>query len=736
MAKDPHKKTELLSPAGNMECLKAAINAGADAVYLAGQRFGARASADNFTNIELIEALDHAHTYNRKIYLTLNTLIKEREWHEIYPFLKPLYEEGLDGIIVQDIGLIGYLKDCFPELPIHASTQMTVTHGQSARLLKELGVCRVVAARELSFDEICAIREETGLEMEVFIHGAMCYSYSGACLFSSFLGGRSGNRGRCAGPCRLPYNKDKYPLSMRDMCLIDQIPELVDAGIESFKIEGRLKSPEYVTGVTRIYRRAIDDHLDGDRSEEGYNDKDELSTLYLRGGRSVSYLHTHNSREMITLDDPSYNGPSNDKISELKEWSNSRDIRQKIQGNACFHVKQPMSLTLNYDNDVIVTVTGDVVEAATGRPATKEETEARLRKLGGTAYVLDIMTLDMDDDCFLPVGMLNDLRRRAVEKLNEERLNRLKRTVATADHIHKDNVTTDICVSRSSLPRRSVTGCPDISVIDPDQFKAVMSYDTGNIRVYLPYDLIYKGSIGRDELEKICEINNDKELLLSLPRIYRRRSDEYMSAFLKDINDPLFVKNCNIGGVLVKNLEELKTLSGKTSLKIITDHSIYVWNRSALKQMLRLADEVTLPLELNLHETEDELDPEYVNRLNLVIYGRAPLMVSANCVMKTFDKCTGRYDRIMNSLTDRYGKQEPVYVNCQHCFNEIYNALPTSYHKRSDRIDKYGLGGLRADLTDESPEIINALLDYYTGRNGRVFPVADHTTGHMDKGTD
>jgi len=737
-------KTELLSPAGNPECLRAAITAGADALYLAGQRFGARASAENFTDSELIEALDYAHTYNRKIYLTLNTLIKEREWNDIYGFLKPLYENGLDGIIIQDIGLIGYLRDCFPELPLHASTQMTLTHPYSCELLKDMGICRVVTARELNLDEIKDIKEQTGLEVEVFIHGAMCYSYSGACLFSSFLGGRSGNRGRCAGPCRLPYNGNTYPLSMRDLCLAEHMSEIIDAGVDSFKIEGRLKSPEYVTGVTKIYRDIIDGCEAGIKDNVKSEDLSELDSLYLRGGRSTGYLFAHNSPDMITLDNPSYNGLSADKESALREWSDKRDIRLPISGKACFHVKQKMSLTLQYDNDVIITVTGDEVEKATGRPAQKSDIEGRLCKTGNTPYLIKDIDIDMDDDCFLPVSAVNELRRRATEELTKLRLKPYKWSIPDDAGIH-----TERPVQNNEYPWHSKNGRPDISVMSVEQLTEVLSSSYKPHRIYVPYDLIYTGRLTAEHLAGLLEGYSDTAVILVLPRIYRRTSDEYMDSFKAFLDESETVADCRIGGVLVCNPEELKLLNdirkaaaeadpgskGKMAeIRIITDHSVYVWNRAALVSVLEYADEVTLPLELSLHELKDEISTEYSDRLNLVIYGRAPLMVSANCVMKTGGKCSGDYNCFKDVLTDRYGRHEPVYMNCVHCFNEVYNALVTSYHKKIDDIRKMGVTGLRIDLTDEDGNMTRRILDYYMADKTEGFPLNEYTAGHMEKG--
>ena len=260
------KKVELLAPAGNAEAFYGAIHAGADAIYLGGNRFGARAYAENFSEEELVACIRYAHLFQRKVYLTVNTLVKESEFSGLYEYVLPYYRAGLDGVIVQDMGVFAYLREHFPGMELHGSTQMTITGEYGAAFLKEQGACRVVPARELSLAEIRRIKEVTGLEIECFIHGAMCYCYSGQCLFSSILGGRSGNRGRCAQPCRLPYTtgkhpKECYPLSLKDMCTIEYIPELLEAGIDSFKIEGRMKTALYVATVARTYRKAIDDYF-------------------------------------------------------------------------------------------------------------------------------------------------------------------------------------------------------------------------------------------------------------------------------------------------------------------------------------------------------------------------------------------------------------------------------------------------------------------------------------------
>ena len=317
------RAVEILAPAGSYESFRAALGAGADAVYAGGPRFGARAFAENFTQEELVRAVGEAHLFGKKFYLTVNTLLKDPEIADLYDYLAPLYEAGLDAVIVQDAGVIEYIREAFPGMDLHASTQMTVTGSYGARFLEKQGVTRVVPARELSLGEIRQIREETGLEIECFVHGALCYCYSGQCLLSSMIGGRSGNRGQCAQPCRLPYSVDgkkKYYLSPKDICTLEIIPDLVDAGIDSFKIEGRMKKPEYVAGVTSMYRKYTDLYLE--KGRDGFKvlpeDREMLMDLYNRGGFSEGYYKKHNGREMMALDRPSHTGVPALKVRSQK----------------------------------------------------------------------------------------------------------------------------------------------------------------------------------------------------------------------------------------------------------------------------------------------------------------------------------------------------------------------------------------------------------------------------------
>ena len=322
-------RVEILAPAGSMECLKAAITAGADAVYTGGALFGARAYAHNLTEEELLEAIDYVHLHGRRLYLTVNTLIKDREMEkQMYDYLLPYYRQGLDAVIVQDIGLFRFIRKHFPDLPIHASTQMTLTGVEGAKFLEKEGAQRIVTSRELSMAEVKKIADETELEIESFVHGALCYCYSGQCLFSSFIGGRSGNRGQCAQPCRLLYRtpeakRPQYLLSLKDICTLELIPEMIESGIYSFKIEGRMKKPEYAAAVAFQYRKYADLYLKyyeecpAEEDPAAYamkkyrvreEDRQMLLDLYNRGGFHTGYYHTQNGREMISLNRSNHAG--------------------------------------------------------------------------------------------------------------------------------------------------------------------------------------------------------------------------------------------------------------------------------------------------------------------------------------------------------------------------------------------------------------------------------------------
>lgn len=320
-----NKKIEILAPAGSMPILKAAVTAGADAVYVGGARFGARAYADNFDNQTLVDAVHYVHLHGRKLYLTVNTLFRQDELDSLYTFLKDPYEAGLDAVIVQDLGVVSYIRRQFPKLAVHISTQMTITQPYGAQYMKRLGAVRIVPARELSLCELRQLKEQTGLEVEVFVHGALCYCYSGQCLLSSMIGGRSGNRGRCAQPCRLSYQTEKdtsdqpYILSPKDLCGLDILPELMDCGIDSLKIEGRMKNGYYVAATVAAYRKAVDAVYAGSYSKQMADElKEVLAEVYNRGGFTEGYFRQHNGVQMMSMGRPNHQGVKIGEVETVK----------------------------------------------------------------------------------------------------------------------------------------------------------------------------------------------------------------------------------------------------------------------------------------------------------------------------------------------------------------------------------------------------------------------------------
>ena len=429
---------ELLAPAGSFECAKAAVNAGADAIYMGGPLFSARAyaksSADGMEKKEeetpLMQALRYCHLHRVKVYMTVNTLMKEKELADIRDYLRPYVENGIDAFIVQDLGLMALLKKSYPEVPLHVSTQAAVTGPRYAKRLKELGAKRVVPARELSLKELRAIAD-TGIEVEAFIHGALCYSYSGQCLMSSLLGGRSGNRGRCAGPCRLPYEvfnenrrpvggeNENYVLSMKDLTTLSRLAEMEEAGVCSLKIEGRMKSPLYVAGVTAIYRKWLDRVPSCGDEREYENDLRVLSEIFDRGGATDGYLDGRNGRDMIQLfERDEMRVPDADVVKEIT--AKYLDVSGKIpvRVNAVLKKGEPVMLTISEENGrESVTVKGPVAEPAGNRPVTEEVIREKLFGFGTTELLPVLETIEAEDDIFVSSGELKALRRRAVEEL-------------------------------------------------------------------------------------------------------------------------------------------------------------------------------------------------------------------------------------------------------------------------------------------------------------------------------
>ncbi|MBR1650522.1 MAG: U32 family peptidase [Lachnospiraceae bacterium] len=719
-------KPELLAPAGNIESFYAVLKAGADAVYMAGSRFGARAYADNFSDEELIACIRYAHLLNKKIYLTVNTLVRNNEMSDLVLFLEPLYEAGLDGVIVQDIGVLKVLGERFPRLLLHASTQLSVTGKYGAEYLKELGVSRIVPARELSLPEIEAIKD-TGVEVECFIHGAMCYSYSGACLFSSVLGGRSGNRGRCAQPCRLPYSteykEECYPLSLKDMSTIGILDRLINAGIDSFKIEGRMKKSEYAAGVTSVYRKAIDGYLKTGSLNVSEDDLNTLKNLYIRSEVSDGYYNKRNGAEMVSISSPSYSGADEKLLSKVRETYIDSGIKKlNISVFASFIEGEEAYATATYEG-LSVSVKGKMVEHALGRPIEEGDVLKSFKKLGNTPFAYENPETDLSvylsESPYYPLKEINELRRNLLSLLEDK--------IIESNGFDVKRELTEAKETRGERSKKSVNGKIAVSVITEAQLKTAIEEDTVS-RIYVSETLLTC-------LKDIYEyFGKGKELYAALGYIRRSDSEMLRSLIVS------FLKDGSLKGVLVRNIEDLQFFKSFKSegidFEIAGDYGLYAWNNSSIKEFSVCCDTLGLPLELSskvqnaLAESNDSVSFEKM------VYGRYPLMQSANCIYKTGLNCKKKVaDKLhFTYLKDRTDRKIPVLADCARCHNTLYNSVPLSLYKfMAD--DKESLT-YRLDFTDETPEETERVLKYYKEiifDNKTDAPAWKYTTGFEKK---
>lgn len=691
------KQVELLAPCGGYESFLAAVNAGADAVYLGGKAFGARAYAENFSEEELISVIRQAHLFGVRVYLTVNTLIKQSEFFDLYDYISPLYKEGLDGVIVQDMGVLVWLRRNFPDLKLHASTQMTVTGVYGAAFLKELGCVRIVPARELSLAEIKAIRQEVPIEIETFIHGAMCYCYSGQCLMSSMIGGRSGNRGRCAGPCRLPYKtagKEGYFLSLKDMSTLEHIPELIEAGIDSFKIEGRMKKPEYVAGVVSVYRKYIDRYYamrgkenagNGFRAEK--RDENILSSLYIRSETGSGYYEKSRGRDMLTLKKPGYNEADPELLTELRERYVRELPKKMIRILVRCRAGEPLYGEVRFverasGTGVCLSVLGAAAERADRRAVSGEEIRRQLIKTGGTPFEVEKCDVDAAADVFVPMSRVKELRREMLRKIyeyygarnTEERRKEDEKSVAEAS-------------PGDAGGRYSLT----ILVQTKEQFEAVFSSLEGEYLV-IDADLLL-------EEKKIQEKLFESKIRWGIrcPVILRKDDDGFLRELrtIAERGKPDIIYCATIDA-----FAWAKDIFGRG--KIAGEASLYAWNGEAVSFWGKELGRVSIPSELDSREIR-ELCTAVGGAvcLEAAVYGRTAFMVSANCIKLSVGKCD-KNRKNLTELTDRMGNVFPVYTNCRHCYNIIYNYLPFSCHDSLWMLLQDGIRAFRIELTTES----------------------------------
>ena len=712
-----NRDVEILAPAGSMECLRAAVAAGADAIYLGGTKFGARAYAQNLSEEDLVQAIEYVHIHGRKIYMTVNTLLKDRELNELYAYLLPYYKAGLDGVIVQDIGAVKFIEEYFPEMPVHASTQMTITNTLGADFLKRYGITRVVPARELSLKEIRDMKKQTGLEMECFVHGALCYCYSGQCLLSSMIGGRSGNRGQCAQPCRLPYQTEgKKPadlMSLKDLCTIDILPELIDAGIDSFKIEGRMKQPEYVYTVVKMYRKYADQYLKLQKEGKGKSsyhvseaDKKELLATYQRRGYCKGYYYQHNGKDMVSLKRPK-NG--RDGSAEEKPWQDIK-VQEKINGILTLSVGNRAKLTVSC-GDVTVECIGQEVQAALKQPLDPARIEKQMRKTGNTEFTFDNLEILVEGNVFLPMQALNELRREGIEELTEQIQMQYRREEAgcgmkkatagfdsDADGVTETAGKKECCISASVQNKAQL----DTAVNSKIQY------------IYLEEDVEFEREDG-------------VQYFLAMPYIFRENTIKRYEKMYTEIEK-------KYDGILIRNWESYAWLKRHEYQKEIrSDYNLYIFNRKTKEELRRLGiARGTASVELN----DRELARLGIEEQAFIAYGYQPVMISAGCIQKTSASCDGKGGVL--SISDRYQKKFAVRRYCRDCYNVMYNSAPLFLADKAEEVHALAPAELRLDFTTESSGQVKEICHAYTLAFEKGCktepPMQDYTRGHFKRG--
>ncbi len=791
---------ELLAPGGSIEGMKAAISEGADAIYMGGQLFGARAYADNPDQGALQDAIDYCHLHHRKLYLTVNTLLKQSELEgQLYDYIAPLYAQGLDAVLVQDLGVFRFLREQFPLLPLHASTQMSVQSVDGARLLKQLGAERIVPAREISLQEIADIHRAVDIEIESFVHGALCYCYSGQCLMSSMIGGRSGNRGRCAQPCRQMYTlredkntlstrKDPYLLSLKDISTLEYLPELIEAGVCSFKMEGRMKRMEYAAGVTRIYRKYLDRYLAEGKKKYRVDKEDqkELMDLYNRGGFSGGYYHTWNSKDMMTMDRPNHAGTKaaivertekggavlkaledlyakdaldlgggeeavlRDNVTQgktfrlttraqLRKGDTVRRVRcehllsqirqeceaepkEKITGTFTLHAGEMAALTAEL-REHSVTVYGECPQKAENRATGEVEVRKQLMKTGGTAFAFADLSVEVDEGLFYPLPALNAMRREALEKLAQTCKASYYRSVEKGSDASAIAEATDEQAEKA--PKLYVF------VRESWQMSSVLAAQAADC-VILDSLIWIDGRQERALADCIAQVKESgAKCVLALPPLWRER---VCRAYTEKIGDTAQL----VDGLLLRCQDQIpyaQKMKQTYGLTIETDHNIYTWNKEAKALLLEeQIDQTTAPLELNRRE----LMGRGVQGSTLVIYGHAPLMTTAQCLMKNTQGCRKKSADLI--LEDKKRAAFRVKTHCGICTNIIYNHLPMDLTGLMEQLKALAPGALRIDLTGESAQeaerLVRQTAAVMAGKASGPIAAGESTRGHIKRGAE
>ena len=671
------KLPELLSPAGSREAFEAAIDGGADAIYVGGASFNARANAKNFTDEELRDAVRLAHLYGVKVYQTINIMIHGREIEELIRAAERSAEAGVDAFIVSDLGAASLIHARLPEMPLHGSTQMSVHNADGARLLADHGFTRIVPARELSKKDIQTLVDENPLEVEIFIHGAMCVSHSGQCLFSSLVGGRSGNRGLCAQPCRLPYANscgrvgDKYPLSLKDMSLASHVEEIIKSGVASLKIEGRMKSPEYVRGVTRIWREL----LDGGRNANA-DDMRRLAELFSRGGFSDGYYTETVGRKMLGV-------RSEEDKQASRELEKFNKISKKMPLDMKVHLSdgEPSRLIVTC-GEKSATVEGEMPQKAINAPIDESTVRKCMSKLGESCFALDRLEIELGERLMMPVSQLNALRRDAVSALEEQMVS------PKPVKLGKIEMTESSCEAKSRKVGRFYS---------KEQI-------TPSAREY--FDLVLL------PLDGFAPVANG---FVMPPVIFDSE---------KDRAEALVKKAVESGAeyAVVTNLGQIALLEKRApGIKLIADFRFNVGNSQSLKFFEEKGFEsVVLSAELTLPQIRDIKGGKAA-----IVYGRIPLMTLEKCVIKELygDKTACEIcGRGAAEMKDRRGFVFPIVREFPHR-NIVLNSLPTQMSDRERELAAAGVTDRHFLFTVETPEEVDRVIiehKNYIAPSGKV----------------
>ena len=685
--------TELLAPAGGREALVAAVQSGADAVYMGFGAFNARRSARNFSDEDFRTAVSYCHLRGVKVYLTLNTLVTDRELPLLADAARVASACGVDAILVQDWGVLATLQKIIPDVPLHASTQMSLHTLSGVKESARLGMTRAVLARELSRGEISEICANSPIEIETFVHGALCMCYSGQCEMSAVIGRRSGNRGACAQPCRLPYGfsgkANAHPLSLKDACLAPFVPEMQDMGVACLKIEGRMKRPEYVAAVTEIYARLLREHRAPTKDEQK-----KLALAFSRDGFTEGYYLGARGREMFGTRPENARWPE-DWFGELRARYEKEDLRLvPLTFDCLIRAGEPLRLTAEDADGHRVTVTGAVPETARNRALTAEEVEARLKKTGGTAFTVDFCAVTLDDGLAVSAGALNALRREALSQMEA------LRTAAPERRAF------------GFVPPKTVKNSADKPLLTVSLHRAAQLSEElialSPARVYLPVELL-------PQLD-LAPYRGRTDFFALLPRIYRTQDEPILRALLED-----GVKK-GVTGVSIANLGHLSLVRG-LDITLHGDWALNVYNSAALsfwkKEGLSSACASFELRDAQLRDLSKCLPCE------AIVYGRLPLMVTENCLNANESGCRYFQERPASvpadgacasapELTDRRGEHFPV-LRAWGCRSEIENGKILYLADKARDWQSLGLRYACLRFTTESPEDCVRMLRAYQG---------------------